>query len=361
MSTSYIFTLSFAFFIGSFILDKPNNICTLSKEVHKHNNRIIINFAFYACFAMGCTGTFLLLKNLYHGNLLGLFPYFMNNFVKFDRNISTTYSLWNANTAVLFWAVFIKDNWLKFIIIFISAINILFRGHFLYMVVAAFYYIVPILILGKKKHFNFIIIFVLIFILIPTIIIPTIIIPTITQFQNPDNNVKKRLIALTPYTFGNFTNYNIYFNEMYTKNHIYYDLVDISRYLGSGSIMLYSDRYLGTDFLKYVRPEPFNNQLHDYTCYGNLATIYSGFTKVPYLLAIFFSFFLGLLNRLFYNRAYKSLFFLSIYSWFAATNFMAFAGAGYFTSTRIIPAVLYIWPFLLVMGLLNMSISISHY
>lgn len=347
MSASYLLTLGFSFLMGSLILDKKGYIPEiLNKQILKHRTQIVVKIAFFVNFIIGTLGTLILLKGFYSGNLLNLLPYFISNFDKFDKMFfnSSAAILWQANIAVLFWAGFLKDNWFKIILISIATINVLLRAAFLYLIVAAFYYIIPNFILSKKKHFILILIFILI--LVP-----------IFNYPNSTGNVKNMLISVTPYTFGNFTNYNIYFNEMYESDKSSYDLVDIFRHFGFGSIMFYMDKYLKTDFLKHTRPFPFLNQLKDYSRYGNLASFYGTFTKVPYLIAVFFAFFLGLLNRFIYNGAHKSLFFLSIYSWFAASNFMAFAGAGYFASTQFIPAVLFIWPFLLIISLLNMDIS----
>jgi len=346
-SLCYILTLGLSFLIGSLILDKKRYIPEiLNKKISKRRTQIIIKIAFFVNFVIGTLGTLILLRGFYSGNLLNLLPYFISNFDRFDRMFfnSSAAILWQANLAVLFWAGFFKDNWFKIILISIATINILLRAAFLYLVVAAFYYIIPNFILSKKKHFILILIFILI--LVP-----------IFNYPNSTGNVKKMLISVTPYTFGNFTNYNIYFNEMYKSDKASYDLVDIFRHFGFGSIMFYMDKYIGTNFLKHVKPSPFYNQLQDYTRYGNLSSFYGKFIKVPYLFAIIFIFFLGLLNRIIYNNAYNNLFFLSIYSWFAASNFMSFTGLGYFASTRFIPAVLFIWPFLLIISLLNMDIS----
>jgi len=344
-STFYLLTFGLSFFMGSFILDRPKNKM-FDKNIIKYNTQIIIKFSFYICFVIGFIGTLVILKSFYHGSLLRLLPYFFANFNEFDKYFPRSHAmvLWQANFAVLFWSAFRKDNWVKFIVIFIAAINILFRAAFLYVVVAAFYFLVPTVILAKKRYF--ILLFVFVLVLMPLINYPISI-----------GNIKRMLISITPYTFGNFINYNIYFNEMYLHNNICFDFVDVFRRLGFGSIMFYMDKYLGTDFLKHIPPAPFYNQLQDYIRYGNLASFYARFTKLPYLLGIFYCFFLGLLNRFVYNHAFKSLFFLSIYSWFAAASFMSFAGTGYFASTRFIPAILYIWPFLLIIWLSNVPIS----
>jgi len=351
MSASYLLTLGLSFLIGSLILDKKRDKPgMLNKKMSKHRTRLIVKIAFFVSFIIGSLGTLILLRGFYYGDLFNLLPYFISNFNKFDKMFfnSSAAILWQANFAVLFFSAFLKDSWLKFIIISVAAINILFRAAFLYVVVAAFYFFIPNIILAKKKYSYIILFFVIILILMPML-----------NYQNSVSSIKKMLISVTPYTFGNFTNYNIYFSDMYTHNSsIYFDFVDIFKSLGFGSIMFYMDKYVGTDFLKYnTRPAPFFSQLQDYPRYGNLASFYSSFTKIPYLLAVLFCFFLGLLNRFVYNYAHKSLFFLSVYSWFAAANFMSFAGSGYFSATRFIPAVLFIWPFLFILSLFDMSIS----
>ena len=298
-SSCYLLTLGLSFLLGSLILDKKKDKPEiLNKRMSKHKTQFFIKFAFYITFGIGCIGTLMLLKNIYHSRLFGVLPYYFANFDEFNEYFfSSSFAiLWQANFAVLFWSAFLKDSWIKFIIIFIATINILLRAAFLYIVVATFYYLIPHSILSKNKYF--ILIFVFILILIP-----------IFNYPNSVDDVKKMLISVTPYTFGNFTNYNIYFNEMYRGDKASYDLVDIFSNFGFGSIMLYMDKYFGTNFLKYVKPGSFYNQLQDYTRYGNIATFYSGFTKVPYLLAVFFIFFLGLLNRIIYNNAYSSIFF----------------------------------------------------
>jgi len=363
ISTSYLLTLGLSFFIGSFILDKSKNDTeTLIGKTSKKRTQFIIKFAFYANFTIGSIGTLILLKNFYYGSLLRLLPYFLNNFNVFEQKFfqgpALASILWRANFAVFFWAALLKGNWIKFIIIILAGFNIILRGAFLNVIVAVFYYIVPALILSSTSNLTNNISNKKQIIFIGCISLIIIIFMVTLNYEHSIVDIKWNLIAITPYSFGNFTNYNIYFKEMYSSNqNVDFDLVNILRYLGFGSIMRYTDKYFGTNFLRLTRAEPFNNELKDFVRYGNLASFYGNFTKVPYLISLSFVFFLGLLNRFVYNFAHKNLFILSVYSWFASTSFMAFAGSGYFADTKFFPAVVYIWPFLFIISLFNIPIS----
>ncbi len=344
-STSYLVSIGLAFVIGSVVVDKQKYTPTvLEKRISTHVAQVIIKAAFVGCFILGSSGALLLLKSLYQGGLLGLLPYYVSHFGEFNAHFfnSSAALLWQANFATIFFGALLKRTRGKYVFLLIAFFNILLRSAFVYLVIAAFYYLTSMLILRKKKHFIYSV----------TIISLLLVGLAAVNYNLPSKSLRQALISVTPYTYGGFINYNINFSEFSEERGENYQAVQILAYLGFWSDMFYADKYLGTDFRPQdVAPLPFRNQLRDYVRYGNISTFYGNFIKVPYLLAVVFVFFLGILNRIVYRYAHSSVFALSIYSWFAAASFMSFAGSGYFASTRWVPAVMYIWPIVFILWL----------
>ena len=116
--------------------------------------------------------------------------------------------------------------------------------------------------------------------------------------------------------------------------------------MGFSSIRLYFDRYFGFEYQPVARML-FYEQANNVHAYGNTHTLYGQLIYLPVAFGVAFIPFLGFLIGRIYRLASKNLFFLSMHAWFCAATFMAFAGGGHFTTTRIFPAMLFIWPFLL--------------
>lgn len=343
LSVSYILFLGLAFFIGSEFMRRSTGLYrTIYRPSHLQKN-IFFKISFFSCFAIGIIGTFLLIKNMgFNGGLVDIFLKFYLNINEFNENFfsSSAAILWQANFATLFWSNFVKNSWVKTIIIIVSIFDILLRGAYVYLVIGLFYLITPMILRDgfNKKLILFVVFFGILLNLI-----------TLLSYNWEGDPLLTYAKKIYPYTAGNFVNLAYNTNTRLSTNIA--ELMpwnDVMANLGFSTIMIYIDKYLSLNTLSTTNYLPFLLQSENLKIYGNTCTIYGNLVFVPFIFGFSFMFFLGMFIRLVYKHAHKNLFFMSIYSWLSAASFLSFATGGHFITTRFFPALIYIWPFLFI-------------
>jgi hypothetical protein len=220
---------------------------------------------------------------------------------------------------------------------------VLLRAAYLYLVVALFYWIVPLLYRREdaKEAGIWTMGAGFLMLLLPT-------------WAVGYRGIQGFLVTVTPYTFGNFSNYNHWFHTVsFTGWGVGGDVSEVLYHAGLGSILAYVQEYSGLRLAATPGAEPFLRQLSGVPRYGNVSSIYGSLVRLPLWIGLMLPFALGAMSEWVYRRAFGSTFFQSIYAWMAAAAFLSFAGAGFFTTTRFFPAVLYVWPALVAAHLMR--------
>jgi len=350
MSGLYLLTICIAYFVGSFLMHLNTRVVTKNTRllISDKNQKYFISFGIITL-AFGTFATVRLLSNISIG-YFSAFSIFLDEFNLFDRSFfSNSYAiLWRINFAALFFAALIEKRLFRYFIFVVAFTNIVFRAAFLYIPMAIFYYGIPRVL--SSYSIRRIFIFGGLFLLTLVIIFTTL------NYGEINGTILERIrvtaIRLTPYSFGNFVNFNIYFSNMESNETGSYQLETILFGLGTNDLLALVNKYLNFGY-KQSFVAPFYSQIVGYNRYGNTFSYYGSMTLVPYPVALIFTFFLGALNAYAFNQSFKSIFFVSIYSWFSVANFFSFAGGGHFSVTRFFPAVFYIWPLLLLLKMLN--------
>lgn len=293
LSVSYILFLGLAFFIGSEFMRRSTGLYrTIYRPSHLQKN-IFFKISFFSCFAIGIIGTFLLIKNMgFNGGLVDIFLKFYLNINEFNENFfsSSAAILWQANFATLFWSNFVKNSWVKTIIIIVSIFDILLRGAYVYLVIGLFYLITPMILRDgfNKKLILFVVFFGILLNLI-----------TLLSYNWEGDPLLTYAKKIYPYTAGNFVNLAYNTNTRLSTNIA--ELMpwnDVMANLGFSTIMIYIDKYLSLNTLSTTNYLPFLLQSENLKIYGNTCTIYGNLVFVPFIFGFSFMFFLGMFIRL---------------------------------------------------------------
>ena len=346
LSIIYITILYLSYFWGTIIAGRYK--CPKNYKVDER-----YSIAYYITAIIGIIGTIISIKNMHiSGNIVLSFIF---NFQKFDQefNLSSIGSImWLSNFAALFFSNYSKKNKFTKIINIICFINILFRTAYLYIILAIFYYFTPKLlkINGKeaKKSIFKLIPIALIFFVIPILSYKDI------NIAN-GSYVKK----IYPYTAGSFSNLAYYANDAIDRGQINKKFNVIMRDLGFGQIEQYIDKYLKTKLYEPPAKNGFLQQIKGIDEEGNMASVYlAGINNNP-IIGIIFFLFLGYVSKKLMNSSNNSIFYMSIFCFFSAANFLAFSGGGHFATTRFFPAMIYIWPFIFFYNILRISTKMN--
>jgi len=329
-----------AFYIGNYV---AKNKSSLYFYKNKENS-----LPFYSTAIIGIIGTTISLKNMNIGrNVLILL---ITNFNYFDEQFkmsSLGSILWLSNIAALFWSNYAKKNKLNNIISLICFINIFFRAAYLYIIIAAFYYFIPKLVINDRRSNKK---------LLGAIIILGILIAAIPFISYSKVDIKNGsyIIKIYPYTAGCLSNLAYNGNDIFlTGPENYNNIKNIFRDLGFGQIMQYIDKYFNTNLYLPIKNNNFLPQIEGIDEEGNMSSIYISVFKNPLLIGLIYMFFLGFLSKKLMKTSAKSIFAMSCYCFFSAANFLSFSGGGHFATTRFFPALLFIWPFIVFHNLVN--------
>jgi len=304
---------------------------------------------FWTCFVVGTTGTVILLNNIELTDPLVFILVLTSHFSYIESNFfnSSAALLWQANIAAFFWYNFVpRPNFLVKVAIGICLVSVFARGAIVYGVIAFFNYLIPLLYIKKDKK-------------IPVIPIAVIFISVNLIFglsynyvlsDNYDTSIADIYFQKTyPYLSGNFINLFHHIDESFGQSlfdiHAFSELL---RSMGLGSILDYISEYFGIKFQQGQGFE-FRSQASNAIIYGNTSTYYGRLTFLPMSVLLPFWIALGVLVGKIYQKASGSIFYLSIHAWFSAATFLSFSTGGHFVTTRMFPALLFIWPFLLTM------------
>lgn len=346
----YILLLSSSFFFGYYINNTKHekNRIKLIKN-NKSNNEKLFTFFFVFCTLIGTYGTYKLLSNIgISYNLLNVNNIFQENFSRFNEEFfnSSHAILWQANIAALFWFSFSRKSYLTRFLVFIVIINILFRGAYVYLIIAFFYFMAPVILReGLRKSF---IIYAMFFVFVINLV------AYLSYDWTQGNPVDLYFQKIYPYTSGNYVNLSLNIItelEQYISGTIPWN--DLLSNLGFGSVFSYLDKYLSFNLSAEESYLIFHKLSSNLPIYGNTSTFYGNLVYVPIPLTILHVFILGYLSRFFYVKSNVSLIALSVLAWFSAAHFLSFATGGHFSTTRFIPALLYIWPLIFIFTLLK--------
>jgi len=345
-SIIYIIILYSSFFGGTILAGQYK--CPINIKVDER-----YSIAYYITAIIGIIGTIISIKNM---NISGnIFLSFILNFERFDQefNQSSIGSImWLSNIAALFFSNYSKKNKLTKIINIICFINIMFRAAYLYIVLAIFYYFTPKLLKINGKEVKKVI-FKLIPIALLFFIIPILSYKDINIANG--SYVKK----IYPYTAGSFSNLAYYANDAIDRGQINNKFNIIMRDLGFGQIELYLDKYLGTKLYEPLIGKGFLQQIKGIDVEGNMSSIYlAGINNNP-IIGIIYFIFLGYISKKLMKTANYNIFYMSIFAFFSAANFLAFSGGGHFSTTRFFPAMIYIWPFIFLYNILRLSTKMN--
>lgn len=300
---------------------------------------------FWICFWIGGFGTFMLLSNLGAASPRAFITLVTTDFNTLEQDFfNSSYAiLWQACIAAFFWFNTVKQPTLAMkialglLIIFVFA-----RGALLYIIIAVSYYLISYIYMRPNAHFP---------------LKPVLLFLSFTQvvfllsYTFEGNAVQIYFEKTYPYLSGNFVNLFRHIDLGFANSVLIPDSMDNTlQAMGLSSIWVYLDRYLGWEFSPDLRMI-FYLQTKNAYVYGNTHTLYGQLLYLPVMLFIPFVFALGLLIGGVYRLAAHNLFWLSVHCWMSAATFLSFAGAGHFTTTRFFPALLFIWPFLLLLAL----------
>jgi hypothetical protein len=300
---------------------------------------------FWTCFVVGTTGTVILLNNIGIFNPLALLLVLTSDFSYVESNFfnSSAALLWQANIAAFFWFNFLpKPNIFAKVAIGVCLVSIFARGAIVYLVIALFNYLIPSLYIKKDKKIPVIPIAVM-------FISVNLIFGLSYQYGTSILDIYSQ--KTYPYLSGNFINLFHHIDDSFGQSIFdVHGFSELMRSMGLGSILDYIDKYFGIEFQQGQRFE-FKSQASNAIIYGNTSTYYSGLTYLPMSVLLPFWVALGVLVGKIYKKASGSIFYLSIHAWFSVATFLAFSTGGHFGTTRMFPALLFIWPFLLTMKL----------
>jgi len=192
---SAIFFISFSalFLFSSFI----GIISIKTTNKNKMAEKKTYYFPFLTCVLLGTIGSLKLIQGMDINNLSLLIDLYSNEHYLLEASFfnSSWTLLWQANIAALFWFNFtdMKKTW-PFVPILLFSISL--RAAFLYLIVAIFYLIVPIVYTSKLKriHFYF-------FLLVIIIFMGSMFTKEGRTFEQPDR--------ISPYSFGNFSSFRV--------------------------------------------------------------------------------------------------------------------------------------------------------
>ena len=339
-----------SFYFGASLFEKGKMINNAIKSYNSSKNESSI--AFYLTAAIGIIGTFISLKNMIvFKNPLLFLLYNYNYFDMYFKTSSIGSILWLSNIASLFWYNFSKKKIIDKLLAIICFINILFRAAYLYIIIGVFYFCIPQAILNKKANNKDILIY---FVIIGILIIA---IPFISYSQVSIRE-GEYFIKIYPYTAGSFSNLAYYANSLILSGpENMHNSRNIFRDLGFGQIMIYIDKYLNTNLYQEPINSGFLNQIEGIEEEGNMSSIYLTVVKNPILIGESMLFILGALSSILRKYSINNLFFMSSLCFFSAANFLSFSGGGHFATTRFFPALLYIWPFLLLKMIIKTALS----
>ncbi|MBP7078400.1 MAG: hypothetical protein KBA77_02535, partial [Synergistales bacterium] len=340
---SAIFFVSFStlFLFSSLI----GIICIKTKNKNEISEKGPYHFSFLTCVLSGTIGSFKLIQGMDIHNLSLLIDLYLNNHYLLESSFfnSSWTLLWQANIAALFWFNF-TDRKKTWPLVPLLLFSISLRAAFLYLTVAIFYLIVPIVYSFKvrKTHVYFFLFLIIFF-------MGSMFIKEGRTSEQPDR--------ISPYSFGNFSSFNYYYE---TPSYRKITFEDIGLNMGLGQIFIYSNKYFGTK-LRYTPSwhHGFLRQVKNSSEKGNVVPLQTYLIYLPLFLSLAFFSFLGFLCGFLFKVASSNLWGLSIYSWFAASLFMVHSGGGFFATTKFFPAMMYIWPFLLFYSIKDFFLAVA--
>jgi hypothetical protein len=321
--------ISAGIFIGAF--GKQNIRVKVEKYVSDNSA------PFWISFFVGTVGTLLLLRNMNIHSFVTFYNVVANDFNSLEDGFfnSSAAILWQANIASFFWYNTVRrpSKAMKFAL-GLSLLAVFSRGALLYLIIASFYYVISNIYLRGRgelpiRQFLLLILFTqVIFVL---------------SYSFEGNLAEVYFQKTYPYLSGNFVNLYRHIDIASAPSSGIDGVDDISQSMGLSSIRFYLEKYLDIDFQPSDRMI-FYPQAQNAPVYGNTHTLYGQVVYLPIVLLVIFVAFLGVAIGFIYKYAGKNLLFLSIHCWFSAATFLSFGGAGHFTTTRIFPAMLFIWP-----------------
>lgn len=332
-------------FVGAITLGaRRNNLKARTTHISVQIS-VLGSIIFWICFGTGSIGTLILLSNIGITSFAQFIFAVQSDFNNLESNFfnSSAAILWQANTAAFFWFNVVKrPSWLMKVALIICFVSIMARGALLYIVIALFYYIVSAHHLrSEKKSFR-----------APLILLIIAINFIFAMSYDFDGSVLQIYFQKSyPYLSGNFTNLFRHIDMTFGRSILEIrNFDDLLQSMGFNSIRTYLDSYFGITYQPYDRM-PFYPQASNASVFGNTHSLYGQVVYLPLVILVPFWIGLGWSIGRIYLLSSRSLFYLSIHVWFSAATFLSFAGAGHFNTTRLFPALLFIWPFLLIIKL----------
>lgn len=348
-SINFISFLAILFYSTSFFVGTVIARGVIKPPIHSDYelgfNRIYTGF-FYFTFFVACIGTIGLLSGMGINNIEQVYIMYTSDFSNAEQGFfnSSFAILWQASFACLFWSNFTKENKFNTLIVLLCILFIFFRGAFLYLILAFFYYITPRLVnreLNKK----------LLFIMFLFFLAMNLVVALSYGFEN---NILITYFSKTyPYLSGNFVNLFFHIDNALTLGFEKVNTIDDFLSLnGFSSILAYINKYSNSSFSLTVY-FPFIEQSSNLQIMGNTASLYGGLVYTPFLIGCFHLFILGFICSVTYIYASKRIIAVCVMCWFSAASFLSFASGGHFSTTRFMPAALYIIPLIFLIYLLN--------
>jgi hypothetical protein len=313
----------------------------VARQFHISDQLSIVSIcAFRITAFIGLIGTVALLGGIVD-DFQGFLFLLVNDASFLDKNFfnSSFALLWQANIASLFWfsLAYRKVTKIDYIFLALTSMSIILRFAFVYIVIAAFYFLIPMIASRRIDLKHLLKYGVLLFIVFNYLIFSTY------AFDAADNVFAAYAVKVYPYTAGNIVAFLYHFDSFPISLVSLSGAGQIYEALGLSSISSYIDDYFNFN-IEIESRMIFIQQVAGQKVYGNTHTIFGQLIYLPSILYFPYLLCFGFLLKKIHLMSRKSVYFLTVHCWFSAASFLAFSGAGHFTTTRFFPAILFIFP-----------------